>query len=129
MLLNNFYKIQSVSSQSENEIIATIILNPEHEIYKGHFPNNPVVPGVVSVQIINEILSKHLVKKLMTSSAKSIKFPAMINPNVNPQLFVKINYTENEDKSCKVTAQIFFEDIIFLKFSGSFLFSSDADLR
>ena len=120
MLLNNFYKTQQISSQSDNEIIAKIILNPDHEIYKGHFPNNPVVPGVVSVQIVNEILSEHLEKKLMTSSAKSIKFPAMINPNVNPQLFVKIKYNENEDYSYKITAQIFFEDLIFLKFSGSF---------
>jgi len=120
MLLNNFYKTQQISSQSDNEIIAKIILNPDHEIYKGHFPNNPVVPGVVSVQIVNEILSEHLEKKLLTSSAKSIKFPAMINPNVNPQLFVKIKYTENEDNSYKITAQIFFEDLIFLKFSGSF---------
>ena len=120
MLLNNFYKTQQINSQSDNEIIAKIVLNPDHEIYKGHFPNNPVVPGVVSVQIVNEILSEHLEKKLMTSSAKSIKFPAMINPNVNPQLFVKIKYTENEDNSYKITAQIFFEDLIFLKFSGSF---------
>jgi len=120
MLLNNFYKTQQISSQSDNEIIAKIILNPDHEIYKGHFPNNPVVPGVVSVQIVNEILSEHLEKKLLTSSAKSIKFPAMINPNVNPQLFVKIKYTENEDNSYKITAQIFFEYLIFLKFSGSF---------
>ncbi len=120
MLLNNFYKTQHISSQSDNEIIAKIILNPEHDIYKGHFPNNPVVPGVISIQIVNEILSEHLEKKIMTSSAKSIKFPAMINPNVNPQLFVKIKYTKNEDNSYKVTAQIFFEDLIFLKFSGSF---------
>ena len=120
MLLNNFYKTQHISSQSDNEIIAKIILNPEHDIYKGHFPNNPVVPGVISIQIVNEILSEHLEKNLMTSSAKSIKFPAMINPNVNPQLFVKIKYTKNEDNSYKVTAQIFFEDLIFLKFSGSF---------
>jgi len=120
MLLNNFYKAQQISSQSDNEIIAKIILNPEHDIYKGHFPNNPVVPGVISIQIVNEILSEHLEKKIMTSSAKSIKFPAMINPNVNPQLFVKIKYTKNEDNSYKVTAQIFFEDLIFLKFSGSF---------
>jgi len=120
MLLNNFYKTQQISSQSDNEIIAKIVLNPDHEIYKGHFLNSPVVPGVVSVQIVNEILSEHLEKKLMTSSAKSIKFPAMINPNVNPQLFVKIKYNENEDYSYKITAQIFFEDLIFLKFSGSF---------
>ncbi len=120
MLLNNFYKTQHISSQSDNEIIAKIILNPEHDIYKGHFPNNPVVPGVISIQIVNEILSEHLEKKIMTSSAKSIKFPAMINPNVNPQLFVKIKYTKNEDNSYKVTAQIIFEDLIFLKFSGSF---------
>ncbi|NPA68246.1 MAG: 3-hydroxyacyl-ACP dehydratase [Chlorobi bacterium] len=120
MLLNDFYKILTVKELSDNEILAEILVNPEHEIFKGHFPGNPVVPGVVSIQMINEISAEQLGKKLMTSKARNIKFPAMINPNTHPKLFVKINFTEGKDSSFKVNAQIFFEDIVFLKFNGSF---------
>jgi len=120
MLLDNFYKILTVKELYNNEILSEILINPEHKIFKGHFPENPVVPGVVSIQIINEILADYLNKKLMSSKAVTIKFPAMINPNTHPQLFVKIHFIENNDTNFKVNAQIFFKDTVFLKFNGSF---------
>ena len=126
MLLNDFFKITTLKNATECELIAEIELNPNHKIYKGHFPGNPVVPGVVSVQMINEILSEHLKIKLMTSKARSIKFTSMINPKANPNLIFKINYSVTEDKNYKVIAQIFFEETVFLKFNGilSYEFSS-----
>ena len=120
MLINDFFNISSFKESAENVLIAEIILNPEHKIYKGHFPGNPVVPGVVSVQIINEVLSEHLSIKLMTSKAKSIKFTSMISPKINPILNISINYLKTEDENYKVNAQITFEETVFLKFNGTF---------
>ncbi len=120
MLINDFFNISSFKESTENELIAEIKLNPDHKIYDGHFPGNPVVPGVVSVQMINEVLSEHLGIKLMTSKARSIKFTSMINPKTNPNLTFKIKYIKTEEESFKVNAQITFEDIVFLKFNGIF---------
>ncbi len=120
MLLNDFYKVLNISKISDNEIIADININTGHKIFEGHFPGNPVVPGVVSVQIINEILSEYLNKKLMTSKAGNIKFPAMINPEINPKLNVKIIFSQPEENAYKINAQIYFEKTVFLKFKGTF---------
>lgn len=119
MLIDDFYIIKELKVLSENEIFAEIKLNPEHKIYKGHFSGNPVVPGVVSVQIINEILSKHLKIELMVSTARSIKFTSMIKPDVNPNLFLKINYSKINERTYKTNAEIFFNEITFLKFKGN----------
>ena len=35
-----------------------IRLNPDHEIYRAHFPGNPITPGVCIVQIISEVLGE-----------------------------------------------------------------------
>ena len=120
MLLNDFFKILSLKNITESELTADIKLNPGHKIYKGHFPGNPIVPGVVSVQIINEVLSEKLRIKLMTSKAKSIKFTSMINPNINPNLSLNIKYSETKEEDFKVIAQINFKETIFLKFNGTF---------
>ena len=120
MLLNDFFKISTLKNITDSELIAEIKLNPDHKIYKGHFPGNPVVPGVASIQIINEVLSEHLKIQLMTSKAQNIKFTSMINPKINPILFIKIKYAETEDDNFKVFAQITFEEIVFLKFKGTF---------
>ena len=120
MLLNDFFKISTLKNITDSELIAEIKLNPDHKIYKGHFPGNPVVPGVASIQIINEVLSEHLKIQLMTSKAQNIKFTSMINPKINPILFIKIKYSETEDDNFKVFAQITFEETVFLKFKGTF---------
>jgi len=120
MLLNDFYNIISLSKNTDESIFAHIELNPKHQIYKGHFPGNPVVPGVVSVQMINELLSEHLKIKLLTSEARSIKFTSMINPKINPFLNIKIKYLKTEKGKYQVNAQISYEETIFLKFNGIF---------
>lgn len=121
MLLNDFFKLSSLKENTEGELIAEIDLNPDHQIYNGHFPGNPVVPGVVSVQMINEVLSEHLGIKLMTSKARSIKFTSMISPKLNPILNFSIKYSKTEEENFKVNAQITFEEIVFLKFNGFFV--------
>lgn len=126
MLKNDFYTISNITETDNNKLFAEIKLNPKHKIFDGHFPGNPVVPGVVSIQIITEILSEHIKKKLMLKKARSIKFPAVINPNNNPELHFNINYSEQEDKSCKVLAQIFFQETIFLKLNGNFVYDTNS---
>ena len=120
MLLNNFFTIKKTTEISDNEIFVEVSINPKHKIFDGHFPNNPVVPGVVSVQMLNEILSQHLGFELINSNAKSIKFSAMINPLKNPKLNFKIKYSKLENASYKVNASIIFEETTFLKFIGNF---------
>jgi 3-hydroxyacyl-[acyl-carrier-protein] dehydratase len=120
MLQNNFFTIHKYTIKSENEYEYEIHVNPDHEIFKGHFPGQPVVPGVVSVQIINELLSEHLGVQLMMTSARTIKYIAMIDPNINPVLHYNIQFNNVETDSIKVSAQVTFEEITFVKFNGTF---------
>ncbi len=118
MLLNDFYRITKTENKSGNDIISEIEINPEHEIFKGHFPGNPVMPGVVSLQIIKEAVSLHTGKDLMLKQAKNIKFTAMIKPDIFPVLSLKINCLETENNEYKVNARIYFNETVFLKLSG-----------
>ena len=54
MLLNDFFTIRDKVT-SETEIWAELIINSNHKIFEGHFPNQPVVPGVCMMQMIKEI--------------------------------------------------------------------------
>jgi 3-hydroxyacyl-[acyl-carrier-protein] dehydratase len=103
----------------DNEILAEIMINGDHVIFEGHFPGNPVVPGVVSVQMISDILSKHLLKELITTEAKSIKFTSMIRPQTDLELSVRIKYNCITEDSYKVTAEIFSKETVFTKFNGT----------
>ena len=58
----------------------------DHPAYEGHFPGNPIVPGVCTIAIIKELLEKALEKKLVLKESKAVKFLGLINPAMSPKV-------------------------------------------
>ena len=80
-LLEDFYtEINSTDLSAESTFTATVELNPAHKIYKGHFPEIPVAPGVTLIQMVQEVLGKKINRSLTLEEGSNIKFLAMINP-------------------------------------------------
>ena len=82
MLLKDFYTIVELDSSNKESIKAIIDLNKQHEIYKGHFPGNPIVPGVCLTQLIKEVMENVENKNLSLIYASNIKFMAVVNPEI-----------------------------------------------
>jgi 3-hydroxyacyl-[acyl-carrier-protein] dehydratase len=102
----------------ENTIHSKISLNVEHPIYIGHFPEQPVVPGVCMMQLLAELSTSALGKKVYLKKASQAKFLIPIVPQNNPVLNVTIKYTTNEDGSLKINATIQDSTVTFFKFKG-----------
>lgn len=79
ILKNSFFCIEAVESVNSLPKY-TIRLNPEHTIFKAHFPDNPIVPGVCQVQIVLELLQEFLGKEVYLREVKNIKFLSVIIP-------------------------------------------------
>ena len=129
MLRDNFYIIIE-QGETDDSIISldnpvrkfnfTIKLNPDHPIYLGHFPGNPVVPGVCQVQMIKELTSAILKTDLVIYKSDNIKFLSMNVPSASQMLKVNIDIKEKEPGFWHVNSVIFHKDQIFLKFKGVF---------
>jgi 3-hydroxyacyl-[acyl-carrier-protein] dehydratase len=128
MLMDDFYTIidrveaedvkGSALEKSGKRHDFTIKLNPDHPVYGGHFPGNPVVPGVCQVQMIKELTSVILEKEVILSQSDNIKFLSMIRPEETPVLKVSIDIREKESGFWNVTGTISRDEQIFLKFKG-----------
>ena len=114
MLLQDFYKIIDITSD-ELEVNATIKLNPNHEVYKGHFPKQPVVPGVIQLQIIKEILENHLDKKLFMGNVSQVKYLIPITPEKNTELNISVSHKNDEEGNIKTNVLISFDETVFTK--------------
>ncbi len=87
MLLNKLYKLLSLEiSEEQYKITAHILLNWEHPVFEGHFPGNPILPGVCTVQIIRELIEKSVGKELMLSKAGNIKYLGFISPTATNEI-------------------------------------------
>ncbi len=104
MLVNDFYTVLSIEAEYQ-QIQATINLNPDHQLYLGHFPEQPVVPGVMQLQILKEILEEQMQQKLQVYNISQVKFLNMIIPS-NQLLQLSIIFQTTEDDQLKVDAAI-----------------------
>jgi 3-hydroxyacyl-[acyl-carrier-protein] dehydratase len=113
MLKDTFYKVLSSESQVSS-VKATLELNRGHDIFRGHFPSVPVVPGVCMMQMAKELLQQETGKKLTLNSAGILKFLAVINPEVHPVVDIEVKYTGQEDGSVRAETVISSGELIFL---------------
>lgn len=120
MLLNNFYSLTELENSNDSSFKVLIHLNANHDIFKGHFPNNPVTPGVCMLQIIKELTEKIVSKKLFMNQCSNVKFMALINPEVNPDLSISLEITENTANEYKVKSTTMFDETVALKLVCNF---------
>ncbi len=119
MLAGDFYTIIE-TAQTEHTFTAQLALNAAHPIFKGHFPQQPVVPGVCMMQTLQELLEKCLQRKLLLQKAANMKFLVMIDPTVQPQVDAELQFALQEDGTVKTSATIKSGAITFMKFQGTF---------
>lgn len=118
MLIEGLYEITEIEPTSQG-VFAKIHIAKNHEIFKGHFPGNPVMPGVCMIQIIKELTEQTTGKKLFLTVSSNVKFMAIINPEINPDLQLAIDIVE-ENGEVKVKNTTTFDETVALKLSASF---------
>ena len=108
-LKDDFFRVVA-SQQDDTTATYTVTLNPEHFVFKAHFPGNPITPGVCLLQMATELLEQHYGERLQLHTADAIKFRKPVTPDMRPtfvftglnheegQLAVTVN-VEDEDKS------------------------------
>jgi len=82
MAAQNLYNIESLISENEFSYKAKIIINPYDPVFKGHFPGQPVLPGVFTLAMFKECVSIVLKSDLRLSEIKQGKFTGMVDPFV-----------------------------------------------
>ena len=92
-MLENFYSIikQEVGSESAS---VQVRFNVAHPIFQGHFPAMPVVPGACMVQMVSELMSSVLQKKLQVVAVRNIKFLQLIYPETAGDVTFSMTWTE-----------------------------------
>lgn len=117
-ILNDFYSVTSTNIDG-NLYSATITLNKDHAIFGGHFPGNPVTPGVCMMQIVKDLAENFTESKLFLKSASNVKFMAIINPFETPDLTLELDINI-VDGIVKVKNTTSFGDTLALKMSVTY---------
>ncbi len=105
MLIPNYYTIQHHTRQDEVDIFH-VSLNGDCEVYKGHFPNEPISPGVCNIQIIKECLECVLGFPVLLHTIQQCRLTTLITPVTCPQLDVRIQIKQQNNERIVFTATL-----------------------
>lgn len=120
MLLKN--SLYNIKSQDASNSVFTIELNPDCFIYKAHFPELPITPGVCIIQVAMELFSELCGAALYLESVANAKFLSVINPEITKNLTYSFNKITISDDSSRyrVSVVVADEDTIYTKLSLCF---------
>ncbi len=94
-LENNYYELISMHSDGTSGVFH-IALRPDCEVFRGHFPGNPVCPGVCNIQTIKECAERLTGQRLHIGSIRRCRLTAVATPATCPELEVRINLLPTE---------------------------------
>ncbi|NMM47882.1 3-hydroxyacyl-ACP dehydratase [Marinigracilibium pacificum] len=119
MLRNDLYTLDTIED-NEGIITAKILLNENHSIFDGHFPEQPVLPGVCTLEILKELIQDSMNRSFVLEEANNIKFLSLVDPRKSPGMTFEFKYEEVEGK-LKVSASAKVDDdIVSFKIKGVF---------
>ncbi len=118
ILKNSLYTIADKKMEGSG-VSYQILLDKNHFIYKAHFPNEPITPGVCIIQIAKELLEDYLHEEYEISYIKNIKFLSVLSPLSTPTVayvFDKVTFLP-ETNECKTQVQVQQDNALFAKLS------------
>jgi 3-hydroxyacyl-[acyl-carrier-protein] dehydratase len=89
------YQIGGVESNS-GTLRAEIKINAAHPLFGGHFPDSPVTPGVIQLQMVKDILSQWLGRPLKLKAIRTCKFLEVLNPHQHEAIMISIKIKGND---------------------------------
>lgn len=117
MSLDNFYKVLTVKDGSDPNLkLIECEINKDHQVFEGHFPGNPVMPGVCMLHIVKEMAENCVGKSLFMEQCTNVKFLSIMNPQLDSKLWLEIFINEDGDK-VRIKGNAKSQDIIVLKLS------------
>ena len=120
-LLNKFFTVLHEERITSNDAVYLCELKADCDVYAGHFPGNPVSPGVCNIEMIRECAELLTGRDLAISTIKQFRLTAVASPSVCPKVDVKVNVAAAEDgASYAVVASIADAETSYMELKGTF---------
>lgn len=85
----------SVLKKTSQHISAVFCFKKELDLFNGHFPGNPILPGIFQVEMVKYAMEKTFDTGFYIKSVKKTKFSNLIHPGETVCIDITANKEEN----------------------------------
>lgn len=102
-----------------NTGVYLVSLLPQADVYRGHFPQKPVCPGVCNIELVRECAEMLTGYNLNLTTINRCRLTAVATPKVCPLLDVTVSVARKEGSDTfNVVAKIADFETTYLEFKG-----------
>ena len=91
----SWYSLTNIKRSSSNEIIADAIASGKSPWFSGHFPGEPILPGVALLGMVFDAIKQAYGKNLKVFGVKRVKFKQIIKPSDKIQIIAREKNGDN----------------------------------
>lgn len=105
MMPEGLYRIAAAGEDGGFRIY-DVEIDPSHAVFEGHFPDNPVLPGVCTLMMVRACASDALGAEMSYAEVKESKFLSAVIPGKHDRLTVKIRLGESDGEWVPLSALV-----------------------
>lgn len=114
--IRSLYKFSRNEGSCPGDLTYDVTLNPDHDVFKGHFPHQPVLPGVMILRLIVSCAGDAAGRQLRMKKTSQCKFLNFVDPVVHHDLQLLLSiYEVNEGWDVKAVLKS--KEMIFTRAS------------
>ncbi|OGV37400.1 MAG: hypothetical protein A2020_15085 [Lentisphaerae bacterium GWF2_45_14] len=111
--------------KSDGTVAAGFVFPPDSIVFGGHFPGNPILPGICQLEAIKAILEKTVGKAVRLTAVKSAKFFKPLQPG-NYARF-EMEKVDLNDKTIKLKVKVSSSESRISEFKATYVLDSSAE--
>lgn len=115
------YTLEKKGGSTEDKLSVLVKIDGNHEVFKGHFPEMPILPGVYIMQMVKDSLNRFLPGDFQLTKAGTVKFLKPVDPRENTELHLQIGWTEAGDTLNVSVVSYLKDESIHFKLKGAYI--------
>ncbi len=96
LLKDKFFTVLHEERITANDAVFLCELKADCDVYRGHFPDKPVSPGVCNIEMIRECAEMLIGQDLLIDTIKQCRLTAVASPSICPKVDVKVTVARVE---------------------------------
>jgi len=116
-----WYKIQNFDVSDDAEISLDITVPPDSNWFSGHFPGEPVLPGIAQLGMVFDAVNRAGGQKFRITGVRRVRFKQIVRPDDRMHLTIRAqkNRTESYDFRIQVNAEVVCTGIMTVALAGA----------
>lgn len=116
MNVDSLYSIESRERHAD-EIEYHLRLDATHPVYRAHFPDEPVTPGVCLVRMAVELLGDAIGRRVRLSVLRNAKFLSVLSPIETPEVECVVRKISMDGEEVSGTSEIRSKESVIARIS------------